>query len=71
MVTSYRSLPPPDEDVQLAALRNAFPEFSFTVISAGGKRLFEAVRTQGGGPLYSVMTTDVEELWQILKAQCQ
>jgi hypothetical protein len=71
MVTRYRPLPPPGEDVQLAALRNAFPGFSFTVIGAGGKRLFEAVRTRGGGPLYSVMTTDAEELWQIMKeAQC-
>ena len=70
-MTSYRPLPPPDEEVQLAALRTAFPEFSFTVISAGGKRRFEAVRAQGGGSLYSVMTTDAEELWQILKdARC-
>lgn len=60
-------LPPPDEEVQLAALRAAFPDFSFTVISAGGKRRFEAVRARGGGLLYSVMTTDPEELWRILK----
>jgi len=58
--------PPPTEDVQLAALRVAFPDFGFTVISVGGKRFFEAVRARGGGSLYSVTTTDAKELWQIL-----
>lgn len=69
-MTGSRPFPPPDEQAQIAALRAAFPDFNFTVISMGGKRCFEAVRARGGGPLYSVMTTDAKELWQILKDAC-
>jgi hypothetical protein len=66
-MTHYRMPPPPDEEVQLTALRAAFPDFRFSVIAGGGKRRFEAVRIRGGGSLYSVMTTDAKELRQMLK----
>lgn len=66
-MTHYRMPLHLDEEVQLMALRTAFPDFKFSVIIGGGKRRFEAVRIRGGGSLYSVMTTDAKELWQILK----
>jgi hypothetical protein len=52
---------------QLTVLRKTYPAFTFAAMNKGGKRCFEAVRARGAGSLYSVITTDVTELSQILR----
>jgi len=56
-----------DVHAKLTVLRQAYPAFTFAAINKGGKRCFEAVRAKDDGPLYSVITTDAMELWQILR----
>ncbi|HEX6522687.1 MAG TPA: hypothetical protein VF070_22175 [Streptosporangiaceae bacterium] len=45
-------------------------EFQVIVVQVCGKRLYEAFRVAGEGTLYSVATTDLEELYTALREAC-
>lgn len=45
-------------------------EFHLIVLQVCGKRRYEAFRVAGGGTLYSVATTDLEELYTALREAC-
>jgi hypothetical protein len=63
----FRLPPPPSAQIQVAALRVAFPGYSFNVIwSRGEKPLFEAVSRNGGDP-YCLISSDAREIWRELR----
>ena len=45
-------------------------EFQVIVLQVCGKRLYEAFRVAGEGILYSVATTDLDELYTALREAC-
>lgn len=63
----YQAPPLPTDAVKLAALRAAFPDFVFAVVTINGRRCFGAVRAAGDGPLLSVACVSATELWRILR----
>jgi hypothetical protein len=65
-MTSYQPPPPPTRRVQPAALRTAFPGWTFTVTPGSGPVRFTAQRVQGTGSLHAVATTSAKELRRIL-----
>lgn len=65
----YQAPPLPTDEVKLAALRAAFPDFVFALVTINGRRCFGAVRASGDGPLLSVACVSVTELWRILRKQ--
>jgi hypothetical protein len=58
---------PPWMTTELAQLRAAFPEFSFTMRPGWRGLMFEAWRDSGTGGLYAVITRDAGELWRELE----
>ncbi len=59
--------PPPSAiNVQLAALRIAFPEYVFNVIKGNGAPRYEAVSRDGGNP-YCLISADAREIWRELR----
>jgi hypothetical protein len=66
----YRYQPPPlpTDTIKLAALHAAYPDFTITVTSIGGLRCYQALRARGDGPLLSIASTSVIDLWRILRA---
>ena len=57
---------PPSRIVQLAALRTAFPDYTFTVIRGNREPRYEAVSKTFGDP-YCLISTDAREIWRELK----
>lgn len=57
----------PGARLQLAALRGAFPDYTFNLHSGYGKPRFEALSKTGGNP-YCLISTDVREIWRELRA---
>jgi hypothetical protein len=67
MIPDFRPPPPPSRRVQLAALRSAFPGYTFNLLTWEGKPpRFEALSRDGGSP-YCLISDDPRELWQELK----
>ncbi len=69
MTVPYHPPPPPTERVQLTALRTLFPDFAFSITSAGpGLRCYQGRRVCGSGHMLTVGTTSARDLWRILRA---
>jgi hypothetical protein len=59
--------PPPEAQVQAAALRAAFPGYVVNLItSRGEKPRFEVVSRDGGNP-YCLISSDAREIWRELR----
>jgi len=54
----------------LVELSSPCLEFQVVVLQVCGKRLYEAFRVAGKGTLYSVTTTDLDELYAALREAC-
>jgi hypothetical protein len=54
----------------IAEARSPCPDFRVVKVQRCGKRLLEAYRVSGEGMLYSVTTTDLDELNAILRQAC-
>jgi hypothetical protein len=61
-------LPPaPAAHVQVAALRTAFPGYTFNLIRRHGEKpRFEALSRDGGSP-YCLISEDASEIWRELR----
>jgi hypothetical protein len=64
-MTSYRPPPPPTRGIQLAALRAAFPGWTFTVHNGPGPARITAQRLHGTGSI-TATAASARELRQIL-----
>jgi hypothetical protein len=62
-------MPAWNEDL-IAEARSPCPDFRVVKVQRCGKRLLEAYRVSGEGMLYSVTTTDLDELNAILLQAC-
>ncbi len=61
--------PEPAAQVQVMALRTAFPGYTFNLIRyRGGRPRFEAL-SRGGGDPYCLISDDATEIWRELRAQ--
>ncbi|MGD0937388.1 MAG: hypothetical protein ABR922_22815 [Streptosporangiaceae bacterium] len=61
------SRPLPSADFEAAALRNAFPSYTISVIVRyGDKPRFEAVSRDGGNP-YCLVSSNAREIWHELR----
>lgn len=58
---------PPGARMQLAALRAAFPGYTFNLLYGDRTPRYEALSKTGGDP-YCLISTDAREIWRELKA---
>lgn len=54
----------------IAELSSPCPQFKVITFRVCGRQLFEAFRVAGGGTLYSVATTDLNELYAAVDDAC-
>lgn len=55
---------------RIVVLDSPCREFHVIGMRIYGRQLFEAFRVAGEGKLYSVATTDLAELYAVLRAEC-
>jgi len=54
----------------IAKLSSPCPDFKVIAFRVCGKKLYEAYRVAGKGTLYSVATTDLDELYAVVDDAC-
>ncbi|HEX6524822.1 MAG TPA: hypothetical protein VF070_33185 [Streptosporangiaceae bacterium] len=54
----------------VAELSSPCPQFRVITFKVCGKQLYEAFRVAGEGTLYSVATTDLDELYAVVHDAC-